>query len=134
MDSFFHTTQIFLEDLFAGKMIDLSKQKVYEFTGTPDDDEARFVLHFNGITSVGETPETKDVSVYAYDNRIYIRFNEIPKSAYEVEVYNTMGQQVYAGRPEPGTLNSIRLNEKTGIYIVRVKTGKGIFIQKVMIK
>ncbi|NOX85509.1 MAG: T9SS type A sorting domain-containing protein, partial [Chlorobi bacterium] len=134
LDGFDGTTQIFLEDLFTGKMTDLTKQQVYDFDGTTDDDEARFILHFNGITAVGETPENRDASVYSYGNHVYIRFRQIPQSGYTVEVFNTMGQQVYTGHMEPNTLNSIRLNEKTGIYIVRVKTSNGIMVQKVMIK
>ena len=134
VESFYGASEISLEDLFTGKIINLKDQQIYTFTATTDDDENRFVLHFNGITSVGETPADQNATVYAYDNRVYIHFNETPKSGYEVEVFNTLGQQVYAGRMEPNTLNSFRLNEKTGIYIVRVKTNDGLMVQKVMIK
>ncbi len=134
LDSFYDNSDIFLEDLFTGKIINLNDQQVYNFTATTDDDEARFVLHFNSITAVGETPADQNASVYSYNKRVYIRFNQLPKSGYEVEAFNTMGQQVYAGQMEPNTLNSFRLDEKTGIYIVRVKTNEGMMVQKVMIK
>jgi hypothetical protein len=41
---------------------------------------------------------------------------------------------VYTGEVGQSTLSSIRLNEKPGIYVVRLQSENGTTTQKVMIK
>ncbi len=58
----------------------------------------------------------------------------LPKDAYNIEVINMMGQIVYSGRIEATTLSSFKLDEKTGVYVVTVKSEKQTIVQKVMIQ
>ncbi len=58
------------------KIIDLNEQSMYTFTATTDDDEARFILHFYGVTSTGDIPISDDAKIYAYQNTVYVQLNE----------------------------------------------------------
>ena len=134
MDNFYPNSEIYLEDVFLEKTIDLREQQIYDFTAATTDEEGRFILHFYGITSTDEKPALQNTSIYSNQNTIYIRSAQIPQESYRLEVVNMMGQVVYATKLEPSILNSFKLNEKTGIYIVSMQTKNGSITQKVMIK
>lgn len=134
LNSFYDATDIYLEDRFADKMINLKDQPFYTFTATTDDDDARFVLHFYGITSTGENPDASTTQIYAYQNKVYVKFDQLPKDDYTVEVINMIGQQVYAGSFAPSGISSFTLNEKPGVYFVRLRTDNKSLVQNIMIK
>ncbi|MCF6170257.1 MAG: lamin tail domain-containing protein [Bacteroidales bacterium] len=134
VDSFYPNSEIYLEDLFLEKTIDLRAQQLYDFIASTTDDEGRFILHFYGITSTGEKPVINKTTVYAYQNTVYVKSGSLPKEAAGVEVFNVMGQLVFAGQLEPSTLCSFKLNEKAGVYVVRVHSNKQTIVQKVMIR
>jgi len=86
---------------------------------------------------VGVSPPVSvvnDAQIYAYNKTVYIRFNRLLQNVSRVEVFNTNGQQVFNHKLVPNTLSSFRLNEKHGIYIVRLHTESGTQLQKVIIK
>lgn len=135
IDGFFENSEIYLEDLQTEEVINLTEQQMYSFTATTNDAEARFILHFFGVTSVDDPiAVAKDAHIYAVDQTVYIRFNELSTNNSQVEIFNTIGQQVYFEQLAPQSLSSIQLNEKPGIYIVRLKTENGLTTQKVIIK
>ncbi|HEY9115180.1 MAG TPA: T9SS type A sorting domain-containing protein, partial [Bacteroidales bacterium] len=135
IDSFFGNSEIYLEDLQTEEVINLNEQQMYSFMATTDDAENRFVLHFFGVTSVDE-PNVADgeAKIYTVNQTVFIKFNTMTNSNSQVDVFNTIGQQVYTGQLTPQSLSSIQLNEKPGIYIVRLRTENGLTTQKVMIK
>ena len=134
VESFFPNSEIHLEDVLLDKIIDLREQQLYDFMASTDDSEDRFILHFYGVTTTGDKPELNDTRIFSQHNTIYIQSGQMPKDAYRIEVFNVMGQTVYAERMEPTTLGSFTLNEKTGVYVVRVYGDKQTIVQKVMIK
>ena len=135
LESFDGGYEIFLEDLKTGEIIDLNQQPNYDFDANTDDAYERFVLHFNDITSVNETiKKSQEALIYSYNGKVYISFSNVPEDSFDVEVFNTKGQQVYSERFEPGTVNSFRLKQKTGLYIVRVKTKNGLTVNKIIIR
>lgn len=125
--------EIFLEDLETTDLIDLTVE-TYTFTAENIDYNDRFILHFSGITAVGEEMMFDDVQIYANDNSVYFKFDKMPNGKSTVTVYNTLGQRVYGGEFEMSTLSSIRLNNKAGIYIVHLQSENGSTTKKVMIK
>ncbi len=133
LESFYSNSEIYLEDLFANEIINLNNQQQYSFAATTNDDETRFILHFNGVTSTGDTPDTEMGKIYAYRNTVYVQLNEVLTDAYQVQVINIVGQQVYANEFAQGGLNSFKLNEKPGIYFVRLHAENKTMVQKVMI-
>jgi hypothetical protein len=107
----------------------------YTFTAEGQNYDDRFVLHFYGATGVDQpTAEFNEPQVYSFGQTVYVKFNELPKSNFQVEVFNVLGQQVYTKQLTPQNLSSIQLNETQGIYIVSLRTEKGMFSQKVAIK
>jgi len=124
--------EVYLEDIMTGSLIDLNKT-AYTFTAETQGNENRFLLHFYDVTGVWEAPAIEAVQIYASRNTIYIRFDRLPQGVSHVNVFNTYGQQVYSGDLAPGTLSTIRLNEKPGIYIVKLRTESGLSTQKVII-
>jgi hypothetical protein len=125
--------EVFLEDTETNDLINLEEEN-YTFTADGVNYDERFILHFSGITTIGEEVLADEVQIYANGNSVYFRFETMPEDDAQISVFNTIGQQVYAGEVGQSTLSSIRLNEKPGIYIVRLQSEKGTTTQKVMIK
>jgi hypothetical protein len=134
IDGFYPNSEIYLEDVFLDKIIDLREQQIYNFQAGTGDENNRFILHFYGVTSTGENPMQNNTTIFASGKTVYVKSAQLPKSASRVEVFNVMGQMVYTSKLAPSSLNSFSLNEKTGIYIVRVHTEKGMVVQKLMIQ
>ena len=133
IESFYVNSEIYLEDLFLDKVIDLREQQLYTFSAAVTDETNRFILHFYGVTSTDENIEN-EVHVYSDQKTVYIRSSQLPKDVYNVEVFNAMGQLVFSDKLEPSTLNTIVLNQNTGVYIVRVNGNDQTTVSKVMIK
>lgn len=133
LDSFYENIDIYLEDLFTDKIIYLNEQALYSYTASADDEQDRFLIHFYDVTDTEENMAIAYSKIYTYKNTVYMKFDEIPTDNYNVEVINMVGQQVYAGEFAPGNLNSFNLNEKPGIYFVRLRAENKTVVQKVMI-
>lgn len=131
IDSFDHPNFV-LEDKKTGKMIDLTKQTVYDFSANANDDKDRFVLHINGVTAVPSLNRKGSLEIFSYGKTIYLKADKNLNGL--VSVYNTMGQKVYEGRLNGMNKQIIPLNDKRGIYIVRVERAGGMMIKKVFIQ
>ena len=115
-------------------MINLNKTKVYEFVATPLDDADRFQLHF-GFKSGFEEPESNEllsVKIYSVNKDVYVAVPELV--AGNIEIYDIMGQLVATKKAIGGTLNKIRINDGSGIYIVRMSNSFKIYSEKVFIR
>lgn len=133
LESFYNNTEIFLEDMLTENLINLNEQQDYEFSASTGDNEERFILHFNGVTGIGEEISDNDINIYAHNNTVYIHFKEMPKEASRIDIFNIVGQKVYAGSIEPANLSKINIRENRGVYIVKLKTGDKWITQKVTI-
>ena len=133
MGSFSGDSRIYLEDLLLKKTIDLRTQQAYDFMASTEDNEGRFILHFNGVTATAEILDPDAISIYSSQNTVYIQSGKMASEKYNVEVFNLRGQLIYTESMEPTTLSSFTLNEKTGIYIVRLHNNNRSITQKVMI-
>ncbi len=134
VESFAQGTGIYLEDLFEDKIIDLNKTKVYEFVASPVDDADRFVLHFEFKSGFGEPSQDEilSVKIYSANKDVYVSVPEMITG--NIEVYDIMGQLIAAKKAVSGTLNKIRINDGSGIYIVRMNTSSKIYSEKVFIR
>lgn len=131
LESFEANQDILLEDLFDNILQDLKLNPLYTFSGTLEDDSARFVLHFNKLTVVDKTEQMATAHIYAYDKTVYI--NLPYETSGTIELFNLMGQSVYQGKVQSG-LNQIKVNEKNKHFVVRITCNNGIKSQKVYIK
>ena len=116
-----------LEDLVTGIYTDLTTNS-YSFDYTAGDNEKRFLLHFS-ITNVKE-PEQATTSVYSYQKTVFIDLKDQAKG--DIFIYNAAGQLVKTEKSSRG-MKEIKL-ENTGIYMVKVITGKSTTVKKVWIQ
>lgn len=130
LETFFMTSDIYLEDKTTEIMINLRNQSMYSFQAQIDDATDRFQLHFYGVNNTQEIEDVNAPIIYAFNNTI----NILSKSSNSnIVVFNAMGQKVYSTSLNAGE-NSFKLNETTGVYIIQVQNAKGVYSQKVMIK
>lgn len=129
------STHVYLEDLKADIMVDLSIQSDYTFVASPLDGSQRFVLHFSTTGIENPTANGADpVSIYAYGNNIYITQDEGLGMTGAVEVYNVMGQMVLRREMDGTAMQKINMIDKSGYFVVSVNsesyfTSKKVFIQ-----
>ncbi len=122
-------TPIYLEDLKEGEMINLRYQNSYNYFTHPLDNPNRFLLHF-GEPNIIEEEIYSEVSIYSYENQVYVKIPASSKG--EAEVFDMLGKKV----------SSFKLHQeltrepiyKTGYYIVKVKTSENFTTNKVFIK
>jgi len=76
-------------------------------------------------TAAIESHNASDVSIYGYDNKVYI----LGARDGTVTIFNLSGQQVHQSRIQSGK-EIITINQK-GIYIVGIETTNGTFNRKI---
>ncbi|MCD4790462.1 MAG: T9SS type A sorting domain-containing protein, partial [Bacteroidales bacterium] len=137
LESFGLSTGIYLEDLQEGAMTDLTEQNEYTFVANPEDDPARFIIHF-GVVGIEDQPldvvTNQDITIYSVENSVYIRNNTKKAIQGDVSICNTMGQEIIQTKLLNNSLNKIDVNTEAGYYIVKVNTGTDLYTEKVFIK
>jgi len=136
METFEYATSIWMEDLQTGSWISISESNPdFEFTGSPDDDKERFVLHFMGPTDIFEADvqqALKTVQIFSAHNTVYIR-NTSEQVIKEIVVYNLLGQEILTNAVPEKSLHQFVVQENSGYYVVRVRTDQSIYAEKVFI-
>jgi hypothetical protein len=122
----------YLEDLLTGQMINLDQQSSYTFQAATNDDENRFLLHFNGVTGLEDVASESNIQVYSVDDMIYINSSE--NLSADILVYNINGQLLYQDVMRGETLKSIQWEASSGIYLVSVVSEETTTTEKVYIK
>jgi hypothetical protein len=133
VESFGVNSGISLEDRVTGIYTYLDATPSYDFhvgeTGTITD---RFFLHFMDVTGVFSPEAERNFNMYSTDGVLNIQ--SIQQLGGKVAVMDMLGRTIAAGRIEAGATTQIDLHGGTGVYIVRVLTGKGISTTKVIVK
>ncbi|NOY51958.1 MAG: T9SS type A sorting domain-containing protein [Chlorobi bacterium] len=129
IENFYQNSEIYLEDLQTNNIIDLREQQIYTFEGKTSDINSRFILHFYGITHIDNSSLNDDIKVYGSENKILIK--SPPNLNYTIIVYDIMGRKIYSNIFLSGGLNTININAKNGIYIVKLRQGSSINITKI---
>ena len=111
---------VFLKDLKTNITQDLTVDPVYAFTSAAGDPPGRFLLTFSHV-GIGETSNTRPISVISANNTILISDKAGTLLSGEVFVYNMMGQLIQQQKLT-GNLTKITLNTGTGYYLVKVVT------------
>ncbi len=125
-------TKLTLEDTFLNTFTELSDNQEYIFTASPDDDPMRFKLHAEAETGIHEASEIEGLSIYSYNNGIYL--NSDKRREATVEIFNVTGQQAYGRQMTMNGLTRIDPQLSTGWYVVKVWAYDGIATQKVFVK
>ena len=124
------STYVTLEDTKTGSLQRLSEQPVYTFTAAPGEDPNRFRLHFKDAASVVDPESAVDFTAYAINGQLNILSNVSGK----LSITDMAGKTLSVRNINKGELSTVSLNGATGLYLVKLSTTQGNFIQKVVVK
>jgi hypothetical protein len=121
---------IYLTDRKTNTVTNLSQMPVYSFLSEDGDDPDRFLIHFSTL-GTGEMPSAMPLMVIVQNGTLHV--DGLPADA-EVKLANLSGQmlkQLKAGEKSSASISTGGL--PSGIYVVVVISGKGIFTRKVVL-
>lgn len=130
---------IFIEDKLTNKTVNLKSEK-YTFTTEAGTFDERFVLRYTNKTLGKEEVELNDGIIALYSNNyktFIIRNNTKDASVNAVGLSNMLGQNIANWEVDDSEQINIQIpikNISPGIYIVKIKTTKGDFSKKIIIK
>jgi len=128
MESFDSQIPLRLDDLKLGISKDIRTDPVYSFTAAPGDAENRFRLRF--ASAIGfEDPEASNILISSERN--VIRVNYMGSAAGTIHLYNDAGQLLSTQALSRG--ETTMSAAATGIYLVKVITGKSVVTKKVVV-
>jgi len=131
LETFAPGTNLYLEDILAGRNQDLNASPVYEFNAVTGQPEHRFNLHFAAM-GVNDTETNGNIKIYSSENVIYI--NITSSMSGDIVVYNLLGSEVARATIRGNSLNKISLDVPSGFYLVKVNGNTASANAKVLIR
>lgn len=131
METFESETPVFLEDKLLNQVSDMRVKSVYTFYNNPENDPARFVVHFSNPLGESELPESSQVQIFAADQSVHIIMPENQTGVFSI--FDHSGKEIQSGTVFPG-LNSTQIDRTNGIYTIKVISGQNVDVRKVFIK
>jgi hypothetical protein len=126
-------TTVTLEDVRENVFQNLNNNPHYSFSSSTTDNRDRFILHFNGITTVMEEEVNTHAKVWSNANRIMIDASALKENTVAT-IYNAAGQLITESNITAGQVLSLNMdNSATGIYVVRVAGLSELSSHKVVI-
>ena len=129
-------TYVLLEDTKTGIKVDIMNKPVYTFTASKEDNEDRFLLHFNWSPTGIENPAAEQlVGIYSYDKTVYIsnKDNSFTQTS-TISIHDMYGRLLYSNDAVLGATTKIPVQASNTYLVVRVKNASGIYTNKVFIK
>ncbi|MEI6435581.1 MAG: hypothetical protein WCP32_12100, partial [Bacteroidota bacterium] len=123
---------VYLRDMKLNQDQNLSKYPFYNFTATDGDDPLRFQLHFAGV-GISETIKTTPVNISGFGKTIYIGSKTGDILSGTAIVYNMMGELMITYPLDNTPVTMIKMDERSGYYLVKVITRDNLFSGKVFI-
>jgi len=134
LESFSPGTDIFLEDTYMPEQawIDLREFNTYEFNASPEDDYARFMIHFHikdfGIDELAEKP----INIHS-ERTDAIIMNNSGQIIREIQVYDIAGNLMTVKSGVSDDVTRMFVSSNTGYYVVKVITDKAVYSEKILI-
>ncbi|MGB3618572.1 MAG: T9SS type A sorting domain-containing protein, partial [Catalinimonas sp.] len=133
------TATVFLEDVTAGVMHDLTAKGAYAFDAPAGEDTARFRLHFTpGIATSagGGTDRALRLSVYPNPAQSYfvVAYGNAGRGQ-RITLYNVQGRTMWSGETG-GAFGEVEVPTTalpSGVYVLRFATGEGFVNRKVVV-
>jgi hypothetical protein len=128
--------EVILEDMVTGEMQSLVDNPTYKFEGFIDDDDDRFVLHFNPVyTTVEDNSPDLGIRVYAYDGAVYIQSTgKAATESKKVWIYDMFGRTVLQTNIHPSSVSKVAVDNNNTYLIVKTVSESGVTIDKIYIK
>ncbi|MDT8393690.1 MAG: T9SS type A sorting domain-containing protein, partial [Bacteroidales bacterium] len=134
MQSFSPGTEIFLEDTHipGQAWIDLREFPEYTFNAVPQDEYARFIVHFQikdfGIDELAEKP----ISIFGERTDAIVK-NNSGQRINEIQVYDIAGNLMSVKAGITSEVTRMFVSSNTGYYVIKVITDKAVYSEKVLI-
>lgn len=130
LETFSAGTEIFLEDILANKVQDLTKNPSYTFSASPGDVIHRFNVKFS---SVGFSENrTSSINIYSFERTVYVN---IPNDmSGNIVIYNLLGSEIARTVIQSNSLNKINLDVPSGFYLVKVDGNSNSTAGKIFIR
>jgi len=139
-DGLLTNQSVFIEDKLTNTVFDL-KSGNYAFSTTAGTFDDRFVLRYTNKTlSLEETDKEEDGILVLYSNNyktLIIHNNDMNSTVNAVALFNITGQNIANWEVTDSEQTNIQFpikNTSSGFYIVKVKTTKGEFAKKIIVK
>jgi hypothetical protein len=133
IESFESSVNIFLEDKLLNKTIDLRENPVYTFTNAAGADPMRFNLLFYGVNATNELNKA-NYNIWVNNDKINILVPELIGQKAVVELIDQQGRIINTSSVNLDSPSVINAPVSSGIYVVRVVSGKQAFTSKVFIR
>ncbi len=133
LNSFDEDIYIYLEDLNLQKTTYLNANSVYSFSSKPEDEEARFKLHFSLTPLYTNVLNSIKTAVYSYDKTLYIQTKE--NAFGDFEVYDMLGKKLFASKLRNKSLHTFNFNQLAmGYYLIKVCIGNVVVMEKILMR
>jgi len=135
MESFLAGSSIFLEDITLSKIVDLQQNPVYTFSyiagSTPD----RFRLRFTVFTGITEHNSVIQGTAFVSNGYLYADVPAMDGQKAEVVLFNALGQKINTHSKTLAGITQISDSPYiSGVYILRMISGKQVFTTKIVNK
>ncbi|MBN1340187.1 MAG: T9SS type A sorting domain-containing protein [Bacteroidales bacterium] len=142
LDGLEQGTSVYLEDRYTSgfgtsgsKLIDIRNTSQYAFSARPQDDPARFYIHFNlRVEKPNEEPGdglAGETTIYSFEKNVYVMVKDVNA---EVSIFDMLGKKVLVEKIPANLLRTFHLGSPQGYYIVNVVTANGLQSEKVFIR
>ena len=121
---------VYLDDIMLGSRQNLRNNPVYSFHANATDDAMRFKLSFATVGIVDAS--LTQIRVWSAERSLYI--TNVTGLQGDVQIINTAGQLVYAGKLMGQSTQVYTLNLASATYMVRIITKEGVAVRKVFVK
>ncbi len=123
---------LYLEDLLVNKIVEVDENTVYSFEYSSENINDRFLLHFSNPLGIDDNTGSQQVSIYSYNNVVYISKPENFKG--DVFIYDILGKEILNTKAMNEGLMSIPITNGIGYYVVKVESDNLLSTKKVYIK
>ncbi|MBT4338919.1 MAG: T9SS type A sorting domain-containing protein, partial [Bacteroidetes bacterium] len=128
--------EVYLEDLFTGTVTNLKIKAKYDFSAKKSDHTNRFLIHllpygeiYKQQTGLDEDATDEEYLIYSNEKDIYIRTG-LNAEIHDIVLFDLFGKEVYRSEVSNTHLIKMSPNLASGVYIIRINTGKRMISQK----
>lgn len=132
MESFNYTPPILLEDTYLNKIQDLRLNPEYTFDFKPDQTH-RFNLIFTNVDAT-EEPEESGWLIYKSGKKINMYLPEINGKEAFVSIFDMTGRNLLTEQMQFDGVEQVDSPLTTGVYIVKVVSGKKTYTKKLVVE
>jgi hypothetical protein len=135
LETFDAATSVTLEDLLLNITRDLKSEPEYNFTYNTEDNQERFLLHFNNpaLGTPQEQIPAQPLQIYSCGDFIYVKNTGVNPMNGKMSVYDCLGRELFTSCLMDNPLSKYEVSLNTGYYVVKAMTNESACSRKVFI-